>query len=156
MCGDLSQIMLENRIGMPELVPGLGWVPDKESYAPQISADSRESPKIIEDQEYRLKWYMDKSCLIAAPGLMWSQAFDGFFVTVGSDKASPLHTDAISGVSYNTEISKFFLHSNSNVKPDIRLDEAVFKVDGGEWVASNLRCLFERRLGAMIVSRENK
>ena len=150
---DLSQILLENERGRYELVPGVGFVRNEESYAPQTLAYSTRSPRIIEDRAFRLKWYMDKSWLIAAPELKWLQFLDGFYVCVGSDKAFPIHASAISGVSYNACIGRFFLHSNPNVKPDLHLDEAIFEVDGGEETSQRLRSLFEGRFDGMVVGR---
>ena len=151
---DLSQILLENARGPSyDLVPGLGLVRNEESYTPQTLAYSSRSPRIIEDRAFRLKWYMDKSWLIAEPELKWLRVFDGFYVCMGSDKAFPIHAGAISGVSYNPYIGRFFLHSNPNTKPDTRLDEAVFEVDGGQEASQRLRSLFEGRLNGMVVGR---
>ena len=144
--------MVEDHSGERELVPGLGYVHNPDSDAPQTMANSCLTPRIPEDREFQLIWYMDKSRLIALPGFKWSQPFDGFYVIPKCGKTISIHADAISGISYNINIRRFFLHPEPNVTPNMTLDEAVFEVKGVE-EAAHLRSWFERRLKAKNVSK---
>ena len=154
---DLSQIMWENERGATyDWVRGEGIVRIEDNVVPQTPTEPFKSPLDIPDQVFFAKTYMDNGQLIHNREMRWSQGFDGFNILLDEGEVFSIHAVAISSVSYDINIGKFFLYPNATAPAEFKLDEALLEVGGDDQSPWMLRVIFERRLGATKVNMADR